>query len=81
MSSSDISPTATVYKSLFFKSSCGRIKSLHGHTKDESKVYTIIGAASGKVIFIKILKFEAPSILAASSIDDGIVSKNPFCVR
>ena len=66
VSSSDIRPTATVHRSLFFRRRLGRIKSLHGHANCVSIVYTIIGFYSGSVICQKILGLLAPSILAAS---------------
>lgn len=75
-----IRPTATVYRSFCFRSSLGRMKSLQGQTNWESSVYTIIGPDSGRVIFVNTWKLVAPSILAASSIVWGIVSKKPFCV-
>ena len=70
-----VSPTATVHKSLFFRSRFGRMKSLHGHANCVNAVYTIIGLASGNVILVKILKLLAPSILAASYMVLEMVSK------
>ena len=43
-------------------------------------VYTIIGLLRGIVILVNTCHFVAPSIIAASSIVLGIVSKNPFAM-
>ena len=75
VSSSDMSPTATVYKSWSMSSILGRMKSLHGHANDVSAVYTSMGLESGRINFINTVKLEAPSILAASSMEYGMVSK------
>jgi hypothetical protein len=49
------------------------------HTQIEFTVanVAIAGFESGMKIFIRILKDEAPSIIALSCIDEGIVLKNP----
>ena len=81
VSSSDISPTATVYKSWSMSNIFGRMKSLHGHANDVSAVYTSIGLESGRINFINTVKLEAPSILAASSMEYGMVSKSPSALN
>lgn len=50
VSCKDMSPTATVHKSLFFNKSFGKMKSLHGHANCVSNVYTKIGLDNGTVI-------------------------------
>ena len=69
VSPSDIRPTATVYRSLSIKSILGKMKSDHGQVNEVSAVYTSIGFDSGRMNFTNTVKLDAPSILAASSID------------
>lgn len=56
------------------------MKSTHGAMKEVSTVYTIIGLLKGIVILVNTCHFVAPSIIAASSILFGIVSKKPFAI-
>lgn len=66
VSGKDMSPTATVHKSLFFNKSFGKMKSLHGHANCVSNVYTKIGLDNGTVIVQKMRILLAPSMRAAS---------------
>ena len=56
------------------------MKSPHGAINAIIIVKMIIGFAIGIIILKNTLLLETPSILAASSSDLGIVSKNPFAI-
>ena len=56
-------------------------KSIHGVRKELITVYTIMGLDSGITILVKIHNCDAPSSVADSLSDAGIVSKNPLQIR
>lgn len=55
--------------------------SFHPLMKEKIPVATSPGTVSGKITVAKILNLPAPSTLAASSREIGIVSKNPFIIH
>ena len=58
-----------------------KMKSTHGAKNDVRAVYITIGLEIGKVILQKIWLRVAPSMVAASSIAFGMVSKKPFAMK
>ena len=70
-----IRPIASVYFSFCPNTILGKIQSIHGPVKLVIARKIIIGLAIGRMTLKKIFKWLAPSILAASSSDLGIVSR------
>ncbi len=54
------------------------MKSIQGPVNAVNAVKTMIGLDNGSVILVKICHLVAPSNIALSSNEYGIVSKNPF---
>ena len=61
--------------------SLANTKSLHGARNAEMIWYTMIGLHNGIITWKKICSSLAPSILAASRIETGMVSIKPLTIR
>jgi hypothetical protein len=57
-----------------------KMKSTQGAMKEVRIVYIMIGLDKGSVILVKTCQCVQPSIMAASSIEMGIVSKKPLAI-
>ena len=68
-----IRPIANVYLVGVLNNNFGKIQSIHGPVNDVIAKKIIIGFAIGNTTLKKIVTWFAPSILAASSNDFGIV--------